>query len=846
MAYTNAIFYIDYINGSDAIRSDLVPTVYANNGSGLVRVTVSSNTLVTDAVVDIAATTGSVYAGAWKITVIDSTHFDLQGSVFTANPVAKGTCIPRGGDSWVNAWKTKSLGPGSASNSPAPSRIAAGDTVRMAKSTDPVSLGITASWTKNTLTSGLYVTKNVSATSNNGSGLIRITTSTAHGYSTNDIVQVLAVVGTVEANGAWLITVINTTTFDLQNSAYVNARISGGTTSVINSKAVVLSSPLTKNVTDCEVSWTGVNDGTASVVAYTTDAKEGSNCTKVLMDAATQVNVLQAYFPLGGTIDFSAYQELSFWYKNSAIINDTTWYLALCSDDVGATVVDTFPITTNASSINLWNVRSIARTGGGNLGASIQSIALYSGATAPANSSNILLDNIITCATGSLNLTTLIGKTQHTQTGTDGWYTIQSISPDGYIVLLDNGTNKKSNEGRGYSGTSSTETLYQRESIKLLSSATDLCGRSGTSPTNQVLWTGGWNTSTNLQDGMTCLDSLGSYSSIFELQSAYGNFWVTVENIIIARGSPGFYGGGATGCTVRNCGFTGTNSHGLYFNGLAMNYGYEIYFSVNNAQTGIHHNNTANMTYRNIYNSSNNGDVNGFGGGISFGNTGQFKITGVCKLWNNSISALYLGYSGDSTKNLIENIDIYGSRNQTVTVSQNCYPNILNATISDVVSIMNAASTGYNPEIRINNLNATGYPIVYMTGGQVEQQASTLSNGSGREWKFTISTTGRPVTNEIKFPIATIAVNAGSLVTVKCWFKKGNATTIGAKLVCPGSQIAGVSTDVVATKADDTSEEELTITFTPTEAGVVAIEAWAYYISGFSTVIVDNITITQA
>jgi len=66
-------------------------------------------------------------------------------------------------------------------------------------------------------------TVGINKTANNGSGLVRITTASAHGLSTSDVVRVWGVVGTVEANGVWTITVINATNFDLQGSAYTNA-----------------------------------------------------------------------------------------------------------------------------------------------------------------------------------------------------------------------------------------------------------------------------------------------------------------------------------------------------------------------------------------------------------------------------------------------------------------------------------------------------------------------------------------------------------------------------------------------------------------------------------------------
>jgi len=65
-------------------------------------------------------------------------------------------------------------------------------------------------------------------------------------------------------------------------------------------------------------------------------------------------------------------------------------------------------------------------------------------------------------------------------------------------------------------------------------------------------------------------------------------------------------------------------------------------------------------------------------------------------------------------------------------------------------------------------------------------------------------------------------------------------------LVCRGKQIAGVNSNVTAsmTAAADTWEE-LQIQFTPTEAGVVEIEAWAYGGTTYSGW-VDDMTITVA
>jgi len=68
---------------------------------------------------------------------------------------------------------------------------------------------------------------------NNGSGLIRITTSLSGslwlGAGTGDSVTISGVTGTTEANGTWTVTKINDNTHDLQGSTFTNAYVSGGT-----------------------------------------------------------------------------------------------------------------------------------------------------------------------------------------------------------------------------------------------------------------------------------------------------------------------------------------------------------------------------------------------------------------------------------------------------------------------------------------------------------------------------------------------------------------------------------------------------------------------------------------
>lgn len=68
----------------------------------------------------------------------------------------------------------------------------------------------------------------VTGAANNGSGLIRLTVASTTGLTTGQTKVVSGVTGTTEANGTWLLTVIDATHVDLQGSAFVTTYISGG------------------------------------------------------------------------------------------------------------------------------------------------------------------------------------------------------------------------------------------------------------------------------------------------------------------------------------------------------------------------------------------------------------------------------------------------------------------------------------------------------------------------------------------------------------------------------------------------------------------------------------------
>ena len=132
-----------------------------------------------------------------------------------------------------------------------------------------------------------------------------------------------------------------------------------------------------------------------------------------------------------------------------------------------------------------------------------------------------------------------------------------------------------------------------------------------------------------------------------------------------------------------------------------------------------------------------------------------------------------------------------------------------------------------------------------MNGALISAATDQRKTASGISWKIQPTSSNRVSANPVTLSLAKVACAANSLVTVKAWMRRTN-TGLTMRLVCKGGQIAGVASDVVSamTAAADTWAEQ-TITFTPTEVGVVEITAEAWGGTTFSGW-VDDMTISQA
>ena len=168
-----------------------------------------------------------------------------------------------------------------------------------------------------------------------------------------------------------------------------------------------------------------------------------------------------------------------------------------------------------------------------------------------------------------------------------------------------------------------------------------------------------------------------------------------------------------------------------------------------------------------------------------------------------------------------------------------------NCLLGDSVEF-NASNSWLSIEYASQNHDQTaGNHKIFIDGGLISSATDQRHTASGISWKLQptstpLRTSRRPVT----LSLAKVACSANNLVTITAWMRRDNAG-LTMRLVCKGGQLAGVPSDVVSALSTTNAWEEETITFTPTETGVVEITAEAWGDTTFSGW-VDDMTITQA
>jgi hypothetical protein len=733
-------------------------------------------------------------------------------------------------------------------------RLVGGDIIRTKASPDPTSIG-NATW------SGTGSFPTISIASSTNATPIAITTSSAHGYSTGDTVFICDHTTNTNANGTWEITVTGSTTFTLTGSTGNGVGGAAGTSRKATNCVVRLASALTENIAshgnigEGRTAWTATTNNTATTSATT---KQGNVSDSISIGAAFTTGLV-AYKSFSAK-DLSGYQQLSFYIHQTAgsVATSGQLQLKLCSDTAGATAVNTFNIPA-LGTLNCWHPFTIDL--GSNLGNSIQSVALY--ATSDLGAQTILLSNIIACKSSSsadsLSLTSLVGK----NTTNESWYPIQSIV--GTRVIIDGRLatvpilSTQGNFPKGYYGTTETITTYKRETIKTppqsaAGNGVHIINDSASHFTPNISVEGGYDrTNMSTQSGITFYDGVNGLGYGISQSSRSG--W-SFKKLGFTRYDR-LYVQNSWFCYFKDFYLTATTNHfnlptasmfckfeNVFCNnnyiGLAGDFGFNMHkftncYFLNNNLRGLdlstYNNNIWNSCYFN-----NNG---GYGMLASAG--GSNNTWNSCQFINNQLEAYRT--QGLSFNDTFNNCTTSGNiSNAFYSFGGTIYLN--NCLINE------STEFGFYGQAdgRIycsNHDNTSNNWYIYTDGGLIRPQTSVRRTNSGYAWSMAPNTDYRRDNYPLGFPISKVAVSANSLVTFKAWMRRTNSGLV-MRLRLKGGQIAGVSSDVISymTAASDTWEQ-VSLSFTPTEDGVVEIlaECWG---GTTYTGYIDDLTIIQA
>lgn len=731
------------------------------------------------------------------------------------------------GTSFANRWRTLTNGATAA-------RIAPGDVIRIMGSPAPTSLGQNGTWTSQALQNTRSIVSSTNATP------ISIT-CTNHGYSSGDTIVLTGHTTNTAANGTWEITVTGSNTFTLNGSIGNGTGGGTGTVRLRNNTRVMLTSAVTQNIASTgpnRAAWTGSTNVTTSL--STANFKEHASSDSIAISAAFTTG-LAAYWTLPSALNLSGYQQVSFWIRQESgtLSASGSIDLRLCSDAVGAVAVNTISIPTFVSASRWMPVTVDLAT---NLGSNIGSIALY--VNTDNGAQTFLLNNIIACkassAADSLSLTSLIGK----NTSGETFWGIQSIN--GTRVMLDADTSRTPTDGtgvRGYYGTTETVITHKRETINLppaLNSSV-VAQRITDSGTNasRIIFSGGWNrTDMSTQDSETWISGQNGDGVGLECAREF----VTVEKLALVRFATA-----------------------LSINTVDTNYGQNVSLvAVNNNSRGL------DITAKNSFYTADHIVANG-GNAVVLGvASGGYNVFNMMNASSNggSVELNYLS-PGDkivciAKNNLGAGINFSAPTN-TLYAGLGLVDCITEANGSSGIGLSSRPSFVHAKNILINDTTEVGLSgfytayffsedhdqtpgnhKIFMDGALISTAVDQRYTASGVSWKIQPTNSSlRADFRPVILSLAKVACSANNLVTIKAWMRRDN-TGLTMRLVCKGGQIAGVSNDVAsAMSAAANTWQEVTITFTPTVAGVVEITAEAWGGTSFSGW-VDSMTISQA
>lgn len=332
-------------------------------------------------------------------------------------------------------------------------------------------------------------------------------------------------------------------------------------TFTLGSSTVTLASALTKDICNCDSAWTGAENVTAT--ANTSNVAEGTAHCKLVVAAGFTTGKI-AYFALPSELNLSAYQKISFFMTSSTYQPPGRFRICLCSDATGDVPVNSFYNPTLLSARD-GNKYPFTIDNGSALGSNINSISIWTDIDDPGTPT-IYLDNFIAC--NDFSLQSLVGVQNNV------FYTIRCITDDTTVKLGIPGGSVIIGAAQSFKwyGSSGSHAFYYRNPVQYpyLATAYDSTMetfRSGGSSTVITTHSGGWNTTSGEQDGMTLVDAMNGSGYLF-----VGNSYTLITNLWAIRAYYSYYGATIGLDTIQNMGIHGCDMNGILWASTNISY----------------------------------------------------------------------------------------------------------------------------------------------------------------------------------------------------------------------------------------------------------------------------------
>lgn len=567
----------------------------------------------------------------------------------------------------------------------------------------------------------------------------------------------------------------------------------GNVTFTDGNATLTLATAQTKTADRGEAAWTCSTDVTCST---TTTKQEGTYAASFAF-AANFTTGKAAYKTLGSAQNFSTYSKITFWIYTSSIIPANTLRIDLTSDTGGDTVVDSFtiPITLQAS---VWYPFTIARNGGGSLGATINAIRLH--CLLDPSTPTIYLDNFEAC--NDFSLQSLIGK----NISGEVFWPIRSIVETTVIL-------GRINNNIYYRGTGETVTSYRRETFKTTPGTNDgTINDSGTFG-NPITFSGGWDRTSGLQNGESWFS--GQNETVYGINSSSKNY-LKFEKLYFIKYSQGVYINSAIGIEVDGVGGSACSLWGVLFNF------------------------TDNAVYGNLKNIIAVGNMSGISIDEATKST-HIKVEGV-KTFSNAGDAFRAGYNGLGSIE-VKDIDSFGNTGYGMRIYCPLYavnPHTRNNSSGAVglsyAYVRHFYNTNFEEATKIVQYSYDyigNYPFSYydiqkyqgVAGdhrryyqyGYIKRDTAEARGGSGECMQLAPSHASAKLTTDLSPVPAAASVQK----TVTVYLKKsatynGNNPRIGLRF--NGWIVAGMNNCAVTT-----DYQQFSINYTPSEDGVLEL-----------------------